>query len=182
MNSTSSALTVLSAIITPAVLISACGTMILSTSNRLTRVIDQVRDLSERFEKLVRDQTDQPASDLDRDKHTMIFEQLIKMTHRARLLQRSMAILYLAISTFVASSVAIGIVAIVGFHLSWIPSVLALAGTGLLFYGSVLLIIESRLALLTTYSEMDFLWRMGQQYAPADFLKHQHRTGFFHRK
>ncbi len=43
-------------------------------------------------------------------------------------------------------------------------------------------IIELRLALLTTYSEMDFLWRMGQQYAPADFLLHQHRSGLFHRK
>ncbi|MFN2577657.1 MAG: DUF2721 domain-containing protein [Pyrinomonadaceae bacterium] len=38
--------------ITPAVLISASGTMILSTSTRLGRVVDRVRSLSERFRLL----------------------------------------------------------------------------------------------------------------------------------
>ena len=37
--------TLLSAMITPAVLISACGTLIFSTSNRLGRIVDRVREL-----------------------------------------------------------------------------------------------------------------------------------------
>ncbi len=45
-----SAIAVLTAMITPAVLISACGSMILSTSARLGRVVDRVRALSERLE------------------------------------------------------------------------------------------------------------------------------------
>jgi len=40
------ALNILSAMITPAVLISACGTLIFSTSTRLARVVDRVWDLS----------------------------------------------------------------------------------------------------------------------------------------
>ena len=41
------ALAVLTAMITPAVLISACGALIFSTSTRLGRVIDRVRTLSQ---------------------------------------------------------------------------------------------------------------------------------------
>ena len=43
------ALAVLTAMITPAVLISACGALIFSTATRLGRVIDRVRFLSTRF-------------------------------------------------------------------------------------------------------------------------------------
>jgi hypothetical protein len=46
------AITVLTAMITPAVLISACGSMILSTSVRLGRVVDRVRSLSDRLEEM----------------------------------------------------------------------------------------------------------------------------------
>jgi hypothetical protein len=38
-------LSVLSEMITPAVLISACGTLIFSTSTRLARIVDRVREL-----------------------------------------------------------------------------------------------------------------------------------------
>jgi hypothetical protein len=46
MNPTFSASEVLGAMITPAVLISASGRLVLSTSNRLTRVVDRVRVLA----------------------------------------------------------------------------------------------------------------------------------------
>ncbi len=42
--------------ITPAVLISACGTLVFSTSNRLARIIDRVRDLSRTIEDLSKDE------------------------------------------------------------------------------------------------------------------------------
>ena len=50
MDGLSSSLEVLTAMITPAVLISASGTMILSTSTRLGRVVDRVRSLSDRLQ------------------------------------------------------------------------------------------------------------------------------------
>jgi Protein of unknown function (DUF2721) len=48
------ALAVLTAMITPAVLISACGALIFSTGTRLGRVIDRVRYLTAKFEELAR--------------------------------------------------------------------------------------------------------------------------------
>lgn len=180
MNFFSSELSVLSAMITPAVLISACGTLILSTSNRLSRVVDQVRDLSERVEALGRERKKLAENDLCQEKFKMLFQQLSKMTSRAKLLQRGMAIFYSAIAMFVATSVAIGVVSVFGLHLTWIAILLSFIGIGLLFYGSVLLIFESHLALLTTYSEMDFLWKMGKQYAPSELLdRHKHKSKLF---
>src|SRR5947199_6211814 len=149
----SSVLAVLTAMITPAVLISACGSLILSTSTRLGRVVDRVRELSDRFERMAHD--DKEIA-LAKEKRAMIFDQLDRLTSRARLLQRSMTSFYLAVGVFVATSFAIGLVAIIRERYSWIPVVLALMGGGLLFYGRILQIFEARLALAAAYRGMDF--------------------------
>lgn len=164
----SSGLAVLSAMITPAVLMSACASLILSTSSRLSRVVDRVRELSDRFEKLAHD--DQETR-LGAEKRAMIFDQLDRLTSRARILQRSMTTFYLALAIFVATSVAIGLVAMLKERYGWIPVVLGLVGASFLFYGSILQILEARLALSSTYREMDFLWEMGKYYAPSELVE-----------
>src|SRR5437899_11856918 len=79
----SSAVAVLTAMITPAVLISACGSMILSTSSRLGRVVDRVRTLSDKLDELaVKDVAE------TKERQGVIFAQLDKLTSRARILQR----------------------------------------------------------------------------------------------
>ena len=84
-----SATAVLTAMITPAVLISACGSMILSTSSRLGRVVDRVRALSDRLEDMSGD------TESSHERKAVIFDQLDKLTSRARILQRSMVAFYL---------------------------------------------------------------------------------------
>jgi hypothetical protein len=170
----SSALAVLTAMITPAVLISASGTMILSTSTRLGRVVDRVRALSDRIEELARGEA---AGELLAERHTVIFMQLDKLTSRARLLQRSMVVFYIALGVFVATSVSIGIVAVSGKNYEWIPIVCGLIGASFLFYGSVLLIFEARLALTTIHMEMDFIWRFAKHHAPPELVK-EHKPHF----
>jgi hypothetical protein len=174
---TSSAIAVLTAMITPAVLISACGSMILSTSSRLGRVVDRVRALSDRLEDMAeRGDRDQAAI----DRQASIFQQLDKLTSRARLLQRCMVTFYLSLGMFVATSVAIGVV---GFasnpHYNYIPVVLGIAGACFLFYGSVLLIFEARLALSTIHGEMDFIWQQSKRATPAEIVE-QHKPHFVH--
>jgi hypothetical protein len=164
MDNLSSTLAVLTAMITPAVLISACGTMILSTSTRLGRVVDRVRTLSDRLEELAHEP---PKIELYEERRSVIFEQLDKLTSRARILQRCMVTFYMALGIFVSTSVAIGIVAVSGARYHWIPVVTGLIGASFLFYGSMLLIFEARLALSTIHTEMDFIWRLSKQFAPA---------------
>jgi hypothetical protein len=162
-----SSLAVLTAMITPAVLISASGTMILSTSTRLGRVVDRVRSISDRLEELARS----PEIEFLDERREMIFNQLDMLTSRSRLLQRSLTVFYMAVGIFVATSVAIGVVAVSGVRYSWIPVVLGLIGACFLFYGSILLIFEARLALSTTHAEMDFLWRQSKRFVPRELAE-----------
>jgi hypothetical protein len=173
---TASAIAVLTAMITPAVLISACGSMILSTSTRLGRVVDRVRTLSDRLEEM----TEAGAGTDFTERQAVIFEQLDKLTSRARILQRCMVTFYLSLGMFVATSVAIGIVPFTGNpRYNFVPVALGIAGATFLFYGSILLILEARLALSTIHAEMDFIWRRTKKVAPAEIVK-QHKPHFVH--
>jgi len=160
----SSALTVLSAMITPAVLILACGSLILTTSNRLTRVVDRVRELSKEIEALAEDPRDEAFLDEKRD---MLFGLMERAIHRARLLQQALTRLYIALSTFVATSVAIGVVALTQTNFAIVALVLVFIGAGLMLASSVMLILESRIGLNSVYAEMDFLWKRGHYHAPS---------------
>lgn len=154
--------------ITPAVLISACGALILSTSVRLGRVVDRVRNLSDRFEELTHKADENVA--LLEDRIELTFTQLDWLTTRARHLQRAMTMFYLALGLFVATTVTIGFLGIAGpadRDLHWAPVLFGMAGAGLLFVGTILLGLEATLALRSIHSEMDFVWKLGQHHAPS---------------
>lgn len=163
--------TVLSAMITPAVLISACGTLILSTSNRLGRAVDQVRRLTDRFRTLADGGVTGAYAEEERD---LIAWQIPRLSRRAHLLQRSLTAFYLAVGLFVLASVVIGGSVLGGFThelTAWerfvaaqVPVVLGLGGAAVLSYGSLLLIVEARLALETTTRETRFLHELVSRY------------------
>lgn len=156
------ALAVLTAMITPAVLISACGALIFSTSSRLGRVVDRVRTLSEKFEVLAKNPE---ADEMATDRLQLVFSQLDRQTSRSRLIQRAMVAFYTALGIFVATSVAIAVIAAVARNFTWIAVVLGIVGGMFMLYGSVLLVIESRMAMGAISSEMDFVWRVSTRYA-----------------
>ena len=163
---------VLTTMITPAVLISACGALILSTSVRLGRVVDRVRALSDRFEELARKTPEDVV--LFEERLELTFTQLDWLTSRARHLQRAMTTFYIALGLFVATTVAIGFIGAAGplvGEVQWVPVVLGMIGAGLLFVGTVLLGFEATLALRSIHSEMDFLWRLGTHHAPEALLE-----------
>ncbi|PYS23431.1 MAG: DUF2721 domain-containing protein [Acidobacteria bacterium] len=183
MDGLTSSLAVLTAMITPAVLISASGTMILSTSTRLGRVVDRVRALSDRLRSLT---SEEKPAEFFEEESAMFYDQLDKLTSRSRLLQRALTTFYLAVGIFVATSVAIGGVAFfyarglsTGARGAWVPVVMGLLGALFLFYGSMLLVFEARLALSTTHSEMDFIWRTTKRAVPKELVE-QHKTHYVH--
>ncbi len=157
------ATTLLSAMITPAVLISGAGTLLMSTSSRLGRATDRVRALTARFKVLVTPEGQQEA--LAKQEKRMILGQLPRLSRRTRFLQRAMQSLYLAISLLVLSSIWIGAAPLLSLSASLGPVLLAIAGAAALAYGAVLLSIESGLSALTTREEMRFLEALGTYYA-----------------
>lgn len=155
---------VLTSMITPAVLISACAGLILSTSVRLGRVVDRVRGLSEKFEEMAGKRADEVV--LFEDRLAMTFTQLDWLTSRARHLQRAMTTFYLSLGLFVATSVAIGVTAAADGRFAVLPVIFGMIGVALLFVGTLLLGFEATLALKSIHAEMDFLWKLGKHHAP----------------
>lgn len=145
-------ITVLSAMITPVVLILASGQLIMTTSQRLSRVVERTRKLMEWIKELVKTN----ATDVSLESEVaVLFEQLHKNSRRAKLLTRAMSTLYITLSIFVATSIVIGIVDISRAKYTWLPVAFGIIGAGLLFYASILLIKESRIALSAVNTEMD---------------------------
>jgi uncharacterized membrane protein YeiB len=157
IKSVSAAVAVLTSMITPALLISACGTFILSTSNRLGRVIDRVRALSDSMETVMHQAQSVHLID---ERREMIFDQLDQMRARASLLARALSIFYMAAATFVGTSVALGFVTIFSPQQAWIPVSFGLLGACFLFYASILLIVEAKMALNTLRSELTFVSKL----------------------
>lgn len=158
-------LAVLTAMITPAVLISASGTLILSTSTRLGRVVDRVREISNIMEDLY---NYKGGLLLLTERRFMLFQQLEKLITRATLLQRCLTIFYCSVGVFVLTSVAIGLVAVTGRNYSWIPVITGLIGSCSLFYGCLLLVFEARMAFSLTKLEMEFIRRLGEAHTSTE--------------
>jgi Protein of unknown function (DUF2721) len=163
----SSAIAVLTAMITPAVLISACGSLILSTITRLARAIDRVRALLDRLEELSKAD---PEIELLEERRETIYKQLEMATRRNRLLQQSMVALYLALGAFVATTVTIGVVAVTGHGYEWLPAVLGLIGACFLGYSSVVLIMETQISSASLALEMNFILRLSKQFVPKNIV------------
>lgn len=155
MATLASTLTILSAMFTPAVLVSACGSLILTTSQRLSRSIDRQREVAK---QLHRHRKHQIAP--DPAEHTHLTMQLSFAARRAHLLQQAMTALHLTLGIFIASIFSIGVFELVNSSAAWIIALLSVLGATLLLYASVLLIRESRLAVSDVAEETAYLTRM----------------------
>lgn len=144
---------VLGAMITPAVLISASGTLVLSTSNRLSRVVDRVRVLSAEAESW----RGTAETEALKRRRLLVAAQVERLSERAVMLRTSLTTLYAAIGLLVATSIGVGLVALFEWRYSWLPVGLGLAGSCALLFGSLLLVREARLAIGSTLEELDYV-------------------------
>ncbi len=149
----------LTAMFTPAVLISACGTLIFSTSTRLGRIVDRVRELMDILERLARGEIHEAVE----ERRHEVERQLASHTARGRLIQQSLTCFYYALGTLVGATVTIGIGVAFPVLPRWVPGALGLLGTLVMFYGCVLLIGETRMAIRSIDSEMEFALRISQR-------------------
>lgn len=151
------ALSVLTAMITPALLISATGTFILSTSNRLGRVIDRVRRLTEIIEELMQDDA---KRDLLAERRALYLAAAGRQSRRAEILQRTLRIFYLASVMFILTSIAIGMAAVFSRGFNWVPVVLGIGGACLLLTGALNLLFEAKLSHEGLLAETAFIQKL----------------------
>ncbi len=137
--------TIVSAMITPAILILATGNLIGTSMTIHGRIIDRARTLLRRRGELLPNEPERAA-----------FAAKLLTLLKARMHFTSMAIsaYYLAVGCFVASSLLIALTVALSLP-HWIPAALDVAGAGLLLVGSAATFWEMRLADTALIEEID---------------------------
>jgi len=153
MTPESTALNLLSAMITPALLIVATASLISCTLMRLARVGDRVRALSHLAEDIrVGKCADHPA-----ERRKEIGWEFLLYQRRGRLILIALGLQYASVGFFVATSVAIGSDFLLGNPWPFLPVGLCLVGILSLLTSSLLLLYENRLALKAMQREIEFV-------------------------
>ncbi len=104
MLSDSSSYVTLSAMMTPALLMTASGSLIISTSNRMSRIVDRIRVLNDLADRLDRGESGLDYPDLRRDHAD---EELRHLVYRSDQVRTALSELYLALSAFVGTSLTL---------------------------------------------------------------------------
>ena len=166
----------LTAMVTPTLLISATGSLVLSTSTRLGRVVDRVRELEKRLSDLIL--VESKADVLLYDERVEVIVHLLdKVTSRARILQKAMGAFYYGLGFFILTSVSIAIAGFVNTY-RWLPIPIGIVGIIFLFYGSLLMLLETRMATATVNAEMDFTWELARSVAPENVISKYGHNAF----
>ncbi len=143
----------LSAMITPAIFLTANGSLIISTSNRMSRIIDRIRVLNDQRDSICRG-----AADLDfksaRVDH--IQDQLRRLLSRSERIRYALTMLYVAFGAFVCTSLALAIDVLCGNKLVALPTGLALIGVSLMLASCVNLVREALEAIRSNRLEITF--------------------------
>src|SRR3954464_8062447 len=94
----------LTVMITPALFLTANGSLIISTSNRMSRIVDRIRVLNDLADKLCRG-----ASDVDyvRERVGHMQDQLDRLMWRGDRIRYALVALYLAFGAFVGTSLTL---------------------------------------------------------------------------
>lgn len=124
----------LSAMITPAIFMTANASLIISTSNRVSRVVDRIRVLNDQADQFGRGVTD---LDFTTERMDHCQDQLKRLQQRSDRLRFALTALYLAFSSFVGTSLALALDSMLSMSLVALPTLLAVLGVGLLMFSSV---------------------------------------------
>jgi hypothetical protein len=149
----------LTSMITPAILIVACGSLSLTTSQRLARSIDRTRKISMEFKDIKTGKIS-----LSVNEKQMLYRQLKMAIRRSTLLQYAMTFLYVALGFFISTSLAIGFFEIIDRHSTWLLIVLPIIGALALLTASFILIMETRIALNAVNDEMNYRLKSLSEY------------------
>jgi Protein of unknown function (DUF2721) len=143
----------LSAMITPAIFLTANGSLIISTSNRMSRVVDRIRVLNDLGDSLFRGAS---ALDYREARIGHIQSQLSHLIRRANLIRGALTMLYLAFGAFVLTSLGLAIDVLASNRLVALPTAFAIVGVSFLLGASVNLVREALMALGSSREEIRF--------------------------
>jgi hypothetical protein len=127
-------MSMVSAMITPAILILAAGSLVSSTLIRLGRVVDQTRALVSRGEELLRTGNKSAVAIVD--------HRIERQLRRAELARNALWGYYLAIGLFLISSVVLALTQAVLTTVHWLGPLIVLLGGVVLIIATASLVVE----------------------------------------
>ena len=133
-------------LITMAILISACGNLISSTSTRLIRVVDICRGFCEKAK------SETAKGELDQ-----IFTQLEKIGPRIKLLETALTMFYVAISCFALTTLFMSLDQIIAQDLNIYTLSTGIVGVLILPIASILLVIERQFTMKSIWQEIEYV-------------------------
>ena len=145
----------LSAMITPAIFMTANGSLIISTSNRMARVVDRIRVLNDRGDELCRGDSN---LDFVAERQAHVVDQLARLEWRSDRVRFALMMLYLAFALFVGTSLTLAVDTLFGNRslMAAMATALSVAGVGLLLIASLNLVREALAALRSNRLEIQF--------------------------
>ncbi len=145
----------LSAMITPAIFMTANGSLIISTSNRMARVVNRIRVLNEQGDSLCRGDS---KLDFVAERRAHVVDQLDRLVWRSDRVRYALTMLYMAFGSFVGTSLMLALDTMVGNRslMASIATSLAVAGVGLILLATVNLVREALAALRANRREIQF--------------------------
>lgn len=143
----------LSAMITPAIFLTANGSLIISTSNRMARTVDRIRDLNDLSDQICRGES---RLDYPHDRLVHVQDQLDRLVWRGDRIRYALVTLYLAFGAFVGTSLFLAIDVWTGNNIVLLPTLLAIAGVTLMLGACVNLVREGLESLRSNRVDVDF--------------------------
>ena len=141
-------LSVVTGMITPAILILAAGSLVASTLVRIGRIVDQTRALIKRGEELRRIGNVAALP--------LIEEQLAVQLRRGDLARNALLGFYIAIALFLLSSLAIALTLLLHMTAAWLGPAFVILGGLCLLAGTAALVVEVNLSGGSTRREVDW--------------------------
>lgn len=145
--------TTLSAMITPAIFLTANGSLIISTSNRMARTVDRIRDLNDLGDVICRGES---RLDYPVDRLAHVQDQLDRLVWRGDRIRYALVMLYLAFGAFVGTSLFLAIDVWTGNNIGALPTLLATVGVVLMLGACVNLVREALESLRSNRAEVEF--------------------------
>lgn len=142
-------LAIISAMITPAILILASGNLVSSTLTRLGRIVDRARALGDHLAKNHDGMGGLASAELA--------DILLLYRRRSAFVARALSAYYAAIGFFIVTSLTIALDNFAQWLVPWLAVVLTVIGVLLLLLGTLALVVETNLASGMLGRELDVL-------------------------
>jgi len=133
---------ILGAMLAPALLMAATGSLLVSANARLARVVDRLRSLIVSWEQDAPDRAERDT-------------QIARHRRRAAMVLRACWTLYAALGCFVGTSLGLAADALLGFKLEAVPTILAVIGMLCLLMASIFMGREVSLSVKSFDEELD---------------------------